>query len=420
MATTGTGDPPSGVRAWLSPGAGGVLATRALGVIMRAYRQANRMTQQQLADLLGYDRTYISMIECGRRAITDRETLTRIARKLAIPPHALGVAEPDDGDFTSMMEFGASVIRLAEVARHSGRAAEAVNELWPLITGLETRIAAGHAEHQLLILLTQARAAFGIALGHLLPDEQLATAARWTGKALRIAQHIGDRQLLAYVLRMHGNELRKAGHPSAGAMRLQHALRIGDHPTGQGSTLVLLARAAAEAGYTDLFDDVVCQCLRLLDAGSGKDALFNTFTVREVRLRGLLATGRTAAAATLAARAPEAADPPTPQWRVIERITTANVMASSGDAGAAAGMLATAITDAETLRLPHQVQRVIRLTTHSPRFAGQAVGEQALGTLSRLRIQLAGSVKTGKALTDARPMLAADGPRHLSTSENWK
>jgi hypothetical protein len=98
----------------------------------------------------------------------------------------------------SMMEFGASVIRLAEVARHSGRAAEAVNELWPLITGLETRIAAGQAEHQVLILLTQARAAFGIALGHLLPDEQLATAARWTGKALRIAQHIGDRQLLAY------------------------------------------------------------------------------------------------------------------------------------------------------------------------------------------------------------------------------
>jgi DNA-binding XRE family transcriptional regulator len=85
MATTGTGDPPSGVRAWLPPGAGGVLDTRAPGVIMRAYRQANRMTQQQLADLLGYDRTYISMIECGRRAITDRETLTRIARKLAIP-----------------------------------------------------------------------------------------------------------------------------------------------------------------------------------------------------------------------------------------------------------------------------------------------------------------------------------------------
>jgi hypothetical protein len=76
--------------------------------------------------------------------------------------------------------------------------------LWPLIAGLETRIAAGHAERQVLVLLTQARAALGVALRHLLPDEQLATAARWTGKALRIAERIGDQQLLAYVLPMHG------------------------------------------------------------------------------------------------------------------------------------------------------------------------------------------------------------------------
>jgi hypothetical protein len=293
-------------------------------------------------------------------AITDRGTLTRIARKLAIPSHVLGVAEPDEGDFASMLEFGASVVRLAEVARRSGRAAEAVNELWPLIAGLETRIAAGHAERQVLVLLTQARAAFGIALGHLLPDEQLATGARWTGKALRIAQRVGNQQLLAYVLRMHGNELRKAGHPAAGAMRLQHALEISDRRAEHGSALVLLARAAAEAGHKDLFDDAIRQCLRLLDIEPGQDALFTRFTVREARLRGLLATGRTTAAATLAARPPGGAEPPTPLWRVIERITTANVLASSGDAGTAAGMLTTAISDAETLRLPHQVQRVIR------------------------------------------------------------
>ena len=37
-----------------------------------AVRHASGLTQQQLADLLGYDRTYISMIECGRRTVTDR------------------------------------------------------------------------------------------------------------------------------------------------------------------------------------------------------------------------------------------------------------------------------------------------------------------------------------------------------------
>ena len=230
------------------------------------------MTQQQLADLLGYDRTYISMIECGRRAVADRGTLTRLARKLGIPPHALGVADPADTDYTSMLQFRVSAIRLAEVARHSGRAAEAVSELWPLIVRLEARIASGHREREVLLLLTQARVSFGVALGHLLPEERLATAAHWTGKALRLAQHLGDPPLHAYVL-------------------------LGGR-----------------------------------------------------RLRGLLAIGRIAAATALAAQTPEAAGPPTPQWRVIERITTANVLASVGDTATAAGMLSVAVREAEALR----------------------------------------------------------------------
>src|SRR5436190_24282718 len=192
-----------------------------LGVILHTYRHASALTQQQLADVLGFDRTYISMIERGRRSVTDRGTLTHIARTLAIPPHVLGIAGPDDADFAAMLAFGTSVIRLAGVARRSGRAAEAVSELWPLVTRLETRIAAGYAEPETMRLLAQARVSLGVALGHLLPEERLATAARWTGRALRIAWDLGDRELLAFVLRMHGNELRKAGYAAAGIVRLR-------------------------------------------------------------------------------------------------------------------------------------------------------------------------------------------------------
>jgi hypothetical protein len=169
--------------------------------------------------MLGYDRTYISMIESGRRNLTDRGTLAHIARTLAIPPHVLGIADPDNVDFAAMLAFGTSVIRLAQIARQSGRAAEAASELWPLITRLEARAAAGNAEPETMSLLAQARMSLGVALGHLLPDERLATAALWTGRALRIAWHLGDRPLLGLVLRMHGNELRKAGHPGAGIIR---------------------------------------------------------------------------------------------------------------------------------------------------------------------------------------------------------
>jgi hypothetical protein len=99
-----------------------------------------------------------------------------------------------------MLAFGASVVRLADVARRGGRALEAVSELWPLITRLEVRLSGGYAEPEAVRLLVQARVSFGVALGHLLPEEQMATAARWTGRALRLALDLDDRDLLASVL----------------------------------------------------------------------------------------------------------------------------------------------------------------------------------------------------------------------------
>jgi transcriptional regulator with XRE-family HTH domain len=60
--------------------------------ILRGYRRACALTQQQLADMVGYDRSYISMIESGRRDLTGRGTLAHIARTLVIPPHVLGIA----------------------------------------------------------------------------------------------------------------------------------------------------------------------------------------------------------------------------------------------------------------------------------------------------------------------------------------
>ena len=360
-----------------------------LGGILRGYRHASGLTQQQLADLLGYDRTYISMIECGRRSVTDRGTLTRIARSLAIPPHILGIAGPDDADFAAMLAFGTSVIRLADIARHSGRAADAVNELWPLITRLEARVVGGHAEPETMRLLARARVSFGVALGHMLPEERLATAARWTGRALRIAWHLGDRQLLASVLRMHGNELRKAGYAAAGIVRLRQSLQADDHPARNGAGLVLLARAAAESGQPELFDVAAGQCLQTLKSVPGHEVLFNTFTVREVRLRGLLTTGRIGRAVDLAESFVADDGPPTPQWRVIERITTADVLARAGDEPTATDMLSAAISDAETLRLPHQVQRIIRLTGQSGVLTGRAIRDHARAALTRLDMQLA-------------------------------
>ncbi|MCF6475410.1 helix-turn-helix transcriptional regulator [Nonomuraea sp. MG754425] len=140
--------------------------------------------QSALAAALGYDTTDISMLENGRRVITDEPTLRRVTHNMGLPPHVLSVTDPADAGFISMIKFGESTIRLARVARESGQSAEAINELWPLIRRLEARLAEGHADHAAAQLLGQARAMLGVALGNVLPEESLASAARWTGRAL--------------------------------------------------------------------------------------------------------------------------------------------------------------------------------------------------------------------------------------------
>lgn len=167
---------------WSAREAAAALASRDLATILRTYRRLNGISQQRLADLLGYDKTYVSMIETGRRSINDIGTRRHIARTLGLPTHVFGVTDGGDADFAAMVQFGDSTIRLAEIARQAGRAVDAVNELWPLIARLEARAVEGHIERDTLVLLAQARVALGVSLGTVLPEERLAAAARWTAR----------------------------------------------------------------------------------------------------------------------------------------------------------------------------------------------------------------------------------------------
>jgi predicted transcriptional regulator len=72
---------PPAIWLWSSPEA--ALATRDLGTILRAYRRLNRLSQEKLAAVLDYDKTYVSMIETGRRTIGD----VAIRRHIAEPRH---------------------------------------------------------------------------------------------------------------------------------------------------------------------------------------------------------------------------------------------------------------------------------------------------------------------------------------------
>jgi transcriptional regulator with XRE-family HTH domain len=370
---------------WASRHASAALQSRDLGLILRVYRQINRLSQERLAAVLGYDKTYISMIETHRRSISDIGTLRHIAHTLGIPVHVLGVTEPDDATYLAMVQFAESILKLAEIARQSGRAVDAINELWPFVARLEARAADGLTDRDSLDLLGRARLALGVALGTVLPEETLASAARWTGQALIVVERLENATQLGPTLAMHGNELRKAGRLNASIMRLRRAATTSQSPDQRTVAYAMLARAAGEAGQPELFDDAVDAYRRQLEGTNGSGMFPNQFTFNEIRLRGLVGTGRAQQAAGLLSEQ-FVAPPVAPQWAVIANVTTAEVLLHTGDHQGAEHYLVAAIAEAETYRLPHQIQRCLRLAHGRFRTAADA-GRAALTRLSRRLIE---------------------------------
>jgi len=314
------------------------------------------------------------MIETGRRVIHDVATRRHIGRTLAIPSHLLGVTDPADTEFVAMVAFAESTIRLAELARSAGRPAEAVNELWPLVARLEARAAEGHLEQATLTVLARAWVSLGVCLGTVLPEERLQEATRWTVKGLTAARHLESQPAFTtYALQMHGNELRKAGHAAQAVTVLRHAVDTATGDQDRGAALALLARAAGHTGDGALFAQASTCYQKLADTQGPGGPLFNPFTWREIQLRGLLATGDHAAAFRLAGDA-VTYPAPAPQWQVIERITYADVLTTAGDHAAAEAILLEILEPARQHRLPHQIQRAIRIAwrAHRPDLAGHA------------------------------------------------
>ncbi|CUU57866.1 Transcriptional regulator, contains XRE-family HTH domain [Parafrankia irregularis] len=84
-----------------------------IGSLLRAYRQAHGLTQQQLADLLGFDQSYVSKVESGRRAIHDISTLRHIARNLGLSPEDVGLAPGGLADRRREPPRGSTVEKVA-------------------------------------------------------------------------------------------------------------------------------------------------------------------------------------------------------------------------------------------------------------------------------------------------------------------
>lgn len=367
------------VWAWSEPEARAALRSRDLGAILRAFRRAHGLTQEQLAGRLGYDRTYVSMIESGRRRINDVPTRRHLAATLAVPAHLLGVTDPADSDHVTMLAFAESTIRLADLARGAGHATSAVNELWPLVTQLEARVAEGHLEGDTLAVLGRAWTSLGTSLGTVLPEERLTVAARWTHKGVAAAEQLDDPRTLAQALALHGNELRKSGQAQHSIAILERAAAIAPRDQDAGGAMAFLARATAELGHRARFNASIDRCHRLID-DHGPIAFLAPATVHEIHLRGLLDLGDLPAAVTLDGTAPAPAFP-TPQWDTIASITSAYLSMAIGEFDRAHHLLVSTIPQAAAQRLPHQIQRIRRIAQRDHQHDLRLLADEALANV---------------------------------------
>ncbi|MEV0991834.1 helix-turn-helix transcriptional regulator [Streptomyces sp. NPDC049949] len=71
-----------------------------LADVLKAYRALHKLKQQDLADLLGYDQSYVSLLERGKRTIRDIGELRRLAHALALPEDELGLLPPAEAAVT--------------------------------------------------------------------------------------------------------------------------------------------------------------------------------------------------------------------------------------------------------------------------------------------------------------------------------
>lgn len=68
---------------------------RNVGRNLRAYREARELSQEALADVLGYHRTYVGGLERGERNLT-LKAVERIAASIGIEPRSLMASRPND------------------------------------------------------------------------------------------------------------------------------------------------------------------------------------------------------------------------------------------------------------------------------------------------------------------------------------
>lgn len=334
-----------------------------IGEILRRYRQHNRLTQAELAQILHFDQSYVSRLERGTRKLNDVTELRSIAKRLGIPADQLGVSskkrsEDNELDLNDVL----SSIRAARIRRTLGEPGVAYKQLERVSVPLENATQKKGSDEEFDLVLAELHLARAWVLCELLPEKQLHLPVHHMMQAWQLVSSDKLDTPSAYILGTLGNHLRMNGQIETSLPVLQRALTYRDEPEEVVATANLLARASGENGQGEIFKESVLLAKKYLELCTESAVLVNDFSLTEIEARGLLRLGYTKQAMRVIDNRDGSSELlAIPQWRIIFAITKAEVLSKSGAHDDAAALLNDAARAAAKVGLPHQLHRAVEV-----------------------------------------------------------
>lgn len=329
---------------------------------IKNYREKTKISQAQLAEMLGVGQSYISRVEKGDRVPQNIRFIDRINEligKVMPAEKQADISQIYQKDEHRSLGGVRAILRLASIAREAGKADDAIFELREAINFLcnddeVVNITSGERSE----LLIQAEMQFGVALGDTLFDAQHSAPTHYLHSAWRRSVESENKTVEAKVLRRLGNEYRKSGNYARAEECLSRALDAADPGEERGLSAVCLARLAMVSNQEREFFKFVRIAERELDRTKQQTMTFNPVSVGEVRIRGQ-ETFRRLTRAYIDELKDSQIVGIAPQWSVIREITIGSAILNIGEKEEAQSYLENGFKGALLCAIPKQAKRAI-------------------------------------------------------------
>lgn len=343
--------------------------TNDLGSILKQYREDHGLTQQELADRLVLDQSWVSNVERGTRKLDKVSSLRFLAERLGLPYAQVGLAEPDPAEYAATRQpdpYQLLVeIRRARESRRYGR--PDLGRMW---LGLIEKSLKSYLDRFPDLEAQLLAAEFFLALSwtkvELLPFGELMTAVEDVRRALRLVPDFPEllvsRSYLESCLASHS---RMADRYSDSLNAIDSIDQTILPPEDLVALNIQSARVSSELGKTDRFAAAINTARDNLESSSTMSILVDPIAISDTHARGFLRLGRNDDATRVISDVERSHELlASPQWRISSTMTAAEVALHTGDESDGLDVMVEAIKAASTAKLTHHLERALSILTN--------------------------------------------------------